>query len=88
MKTPDRYTCEDLFRKLDDYLDQVLSGREVERIEEHLEQCASCAAEYRFEQSLLTEVRGKLRRVPAAEGTPDLMRRIARLLDAAEAEVK
>jgi anti-sigma factor (TIGR02949 family) len=58
-------TCEDLFRKLDDYLDRELTPGEVERIREHLEICAVCAAEYRFEESMLRHVRRKLERIAA-----------------------
>lgn len=74
---PDRYTCEDLFRKLDDYLDRALSAAEERRIREHLEMCATCAGEYRFEETLLAEVRGKLLRI---DKPPDLMARISALL--------
>lgn len=73
----DRFTCEDLFRRLDDYLDRELSGEEGERIREHLEACAQCAMEYEFEGQLLTALKEKLRRIAAP---PDLLARISRSL--------
>ena len=85
MKHSDRYTCEDLFRKLDDYLDRVLSPGEMARLQEHLERCASCATEYRFEEDLMTALRGKLQRISPALESSDLMQRISGLLDHEEA---
>ena len=57
MALVDRYTCEDAFRRLDDYLDRELTDREIAKIEEHLRYCAVCASEYRFEASVLNCVR-------------------------------
>lgn len=76
-RLPDRYTCEDLFRKLDDYLDRELSAEEARLVREHLETCAQCTAEYRFEESVLTNLKTKLARISAP---PDLMDRIRRHL--------
>lgn len=70
----DRMACEEVFRRLDDYLDRALSADELHRVEAHLETCAECAAEYRFEHSLVSEVRGKVGRI---ELPPGLMARIA-----------
>lgn len=64
----DRYTCEDAFRRLDDYLDRELSPLETERVREHLELCAACASEYQFEEGVIRQVREKLARIPAPEG--------------------
>jgi len=74
MSLPDRFTCEEMFRRLDDYMDRELSPEEAALVREHLETCAVCAAEYRFESSMLTSVREKLRRIAAP---PDLLRRIS-----------
>jgi anti-sigma factor (TIGR02949 family) len=60
-----RYTCEEMFRRLDDYLDRELGPVEMRRVREHLETCAACASEYEFEGSVLAEVRTKLRRISA-----------------------
>jgi anti-sigma factor RsiW len=77
MSALDRYTCEETFRRLDDYLDRELSPDEQRLVEEHLRVCGICASEFRFEQSVLDGVRDKLSRlaVPA-----DLMARIQELL--------
>ena len=64
----DRYTCEEVFRRMDDFLDRELKPGEAARVRAHLETCAACASEYTFEESVLLEVRAKLQRVevPAA----------------------
>ena len=48
---------------MDEYLDRELAPQEVERVHAHLETCVACASEYRFEDTLLRDVRSKLRRV-------------------------
>jgi anti-sigma factor (TIGR02949 family) len=58
-----RYTCEEAFRRLDDYLDHELSAQEMELIREHLEICAGCAREFNFEASVLKGVGQKLRQI-------------------------
>lgn len=68
MSAPDRLTCEEVFRRLDDYLDRALSPDELRRVEEHLETCAACASEYRFEENLVAEVRHKVSRVDLPAG--------------------
>lgn len=79
-RTPDRFTCEDMFRRLDRFLDRTLTADEQRLVREHLELCASCASEYRFEESLLDELRVKLGRI---EGPSDLMARISAAIAAA-----
>ena len=79
----DRMTCEDAFRKIDDFLDRELSAQEMQRIQGHLEICAACATEFDFERSVIDGVRSKLRRVRASD---DLLKRIsARLAGEAKA---
>jgi anti-sigma factor (TIGR02949 family) len=73
----DRYSCEEAFRRMDDYLDRELSPPEVERVRRHLETCAACASEYRFEDAVLRDIRRKLRRVVVPH---DLRSRIEQLL--------
>jgi anti-sigma factor (TIGR02949 family) len=68
-----RYTCEEAFRRLDDYLDRELSGEEMTLVHEHLEICAGCAREFNFEASVLNGVRSKLRQI---ELPPSLEARI------------
>jgi len=58
-----RYTCEEAFRRLDDYVDRALSEQEMVLVREHLEVCAGCAREFNFETSLLHGVRDKLRQI-------------------------
>lgn len=70
---PDRATCEEVFRRLDDYLDRELTSSERARVEEHLQFCAMCASEYRFEASFLIQVRDKIRRISAP---PDVRGRL------------
>jgi anti-sigma factor (TIGR02949 family) len=62
-----RYTCEEAFRRLDDYLDRELSDEETTLVHEHLEICAGCAREFTFEESVLRGVRSKLRQIELPE---------------------
>jgi anti-sigma factor (TIGR02949 family) len=70
----DRTTCEEAFRRLDDYLDRQLTADETRLIEEHLHECAACSREFVFEASVIQAVRGKLRRLDAP---PTLVDRIS-----------
>lgn len=70
----DRTTCEEAFRRLDDYLDRRLMPEEERLIEEHLQVCQACAREFTFESSVIRGVRDKLRRVSAPG---DLLARIS-----------
>lgn len=58
-----RLTCEEVFRRLDDYLDRNLSEAERMKVVEHLEICASCTSEFSFESSVLEGVKRKLRHI-------------------------
>ena len=78
-----RTTCEEAFRRLDDFLDRRLAQAERHLIEEHLEICAACAREFTFEASVLNGVQGKLRQFSMP---PELLARIAaRVREAGEA---
>ena len=68
-----RHTCEEAFRRLDDYLDRRLSPDEVRKIEEHLHVCDACTREFTFEASVLDGVKHKLRHLAAP---PELLSRI------------
>ena len=70
----DRMTCEEAFRRLDDYLDRELSREEMRLVEEHLNVCDVCTSEFVFEASVLTGVRRKLQSIAAPS---DLLARIA-----------
>lgn len=77
MSPLDRYTCEQLFRRMDDYLDRELVAGEMAQVRAHLETCAACAKEFAFEASVLQTLKAKLRRVSIP---PRLRERIARRL--------
>jgi len=79
----DIYTCEQVFRRLDDYLDRELSEEEMTLVREHLEICAACAAEHQFQASVITQVRSRLQKIGAPD---DLRRKVSSLLDAAMLE--
>ncbi len=78
MTEPHRFTCDDVFRRLDDYLDRELSEAEMRLVAEHLDTCAQCAQEHRFEARVLDSIKGKLGKIKA----PDLLlKRISKVLD-------
>lgn len=58
-----RFTCEEAFRRLDDYLDRELSETERGKVLEHLEICASCTREFAFERSMIETVKRKMRHI-------------------------
>ncbi|MGH7703121.1 MAG: anti-sigma factor family protein [Gemmatimonadales bacterium] len=68
MEPLDRFKCEEVFQRLDAYLDRELSEDEMRLVREHLEACARCASEHQFEMVVLDEVRRKLRRISVPEG--------------------
>jgi anti-sigma factor (TIGR02949 family) len=70
----DRYTCTEAFRRLDDYLDRELGPAELAKVREHLEVCAVCAMEFRFEERILADLRSKLAHVAAPPGLLDRVR--------------
>jgi anti-sigma factor (TIGR02949 family) len=71
-----RYSCEDVFRRLDDYVDRELSLSEMHLVREHLAACAQCAAEYRFEARVLQDLRTKLRRIKVPEGLAEKVAKV------------
>jgi anti-sigma factor (TIGR02949 family) len=79
----DRYTCQETFRRLDDYLDRELTPQEMQLVREHLDVCAVCASEYAFEASALKQLRDKLQRITAP---PDLLARVSRALERARSD--
>ena len=64
MMSTDPFTCNEVFRRLDDYLDRELSPGEMLLVRAHLETCAACASEHRFERGVLDRVKEKVRRLP------------------------
>jgi anti-sigma factor (TIGR02949 family) len=73
-----RFTCEEAFRRLDDYLDRELGAEAMAMVREHLEICAGCAREFAFEASVLHGIRRKLRHI---DMPADLRSRIALALE-------
>ncbi len=69
-----RFTCEDTFRRLDDYLDRELSAEEMRLVGQHLDTCAHCMSEFTFEASVINTVRAKLQRIAVP---PDLLAKIS-----------
>lgn len=63
-----RFTCEEAFRRLDDYLDRQLGASEMQLVQEHLAICEGCAHEFKFETSVLDSVRRKLRDIDVPNG--------------------
>ncbi len=70
-------TCEETFRRLDDFLDHELSESECLLVQEHLEICAICAVEFKFEASIWSEVRAKLQHIIVP---PNLREKVSLLL--------
>ena len=83
MSTPTPLTCAETFRRLDDYVDRALPPDERRQVEAHLADCVVCAREYRFEQSVIDNLRGALRRLDVP---PDLSRKVTEQLEAAKKE--
>jgi mycothiol system anti-sigma-R factor len=75
---PDRYTCEQAFARVFEYLDRVLVGEELRLVEEHLSICEGCTHHFKFEGDLLQKIREKARVNQAPAG---LRKRIEALLD-------
>ena len=72
-------TCEAILGRLDDYIDRELSPEDMRMVERHIEACLRCAWRYRFEISLIQEIRSRLRRIRVPG---DLVARIKLRLDA------
>jgi anti-sigma factor (TIGR02949 family) len=70
----DQFSCEETFRRLDDYVDRQLSPEDLRAIEDHLRLCDMCSREFVFEAGILHGVREKLGRLDAP---PDLLARIS-----------
>ncbi len=79
MSGVDPLTCEQVFRKLNDYLDRELEEVEMQQVAAHLETCAQCASEHAFEATILSTLKDKLRRVTVP---PTLLEKVQRILSA------
>ncbi len=69
----DRYACDEVLRRLDDYIDRELAEAELRLVREHLETCAACTARFAFESGILEQLKDKLRRIAVP---PDLLAKI------------
>lgn len=76
MTPVDRYTCQEVFERLNDYLDRELSAEEMGLVRAHLDTCAQCASEYAFEASALGELKAKLRRIDLPQSVLDRIQTI------------
>jgi len=83
MSDVDRFTCEEVFHRLDDFLDRELSAEEMRLVREHLDLCEACAMEHRFERRVLDDVKRKLRRISMPAG---LVARVHAAIERAETE--
>src|ERR1041384_5812965 len=83
MSDVDRFTCEEVFHRLDDFLDRELSAEEMRLVREHLDLCEACAMEHRFERRVLDDVKRKLRRIDMPAGLVD---RVHAAIERAERE--
>lgn len=83
MRRIDRYTCQETFSRLNDYLDRELTPEEMRLVQEHLAVCAYCVLEFAFEANVLREVRAKVQSIQAPEG---LMSRVIGALAQARSE--
>lgn len=66
-------TCQDVFERLNDFLDRELSPEDCDRVEEHLARCADCTRQYRFEAGVVESLKAKLHRIVCP---PDVMQRV------------
>ena len=74
MSAGSRLSCEEVFRRLDDYVDRALEPGELHLVEEHLADCVQCAREFEFEETLLAEVRTRLRRLDVPKSLAEQVR--------------
>jgi len=74
MSAGSRLSCEEVFRRLDDYVDRALEPGEIHLVEEHLADCVQCAREFEFEETLLAEVRTRLRRLDVPKSLAEEVR--------------
>ncbi len=64
----DRVTCEETFKRLDDFLDSELDEEEMQLVRAHLKGCDVCSKEYLNGDAILNTVRDKLDAMSIPEG--------------------
>ncbi|MBS1717479.1 MAG: zf-HC2 domain-containing protein [Armatimonadetes bacterium] len=72
--------CEEAFARLDDFIDRELSPVEQQLVQEHLNVCAHCLAEYKFEAAIVDGIKEKMRKMQVPQ---ELSARLGRALDSA-----
>jgi mycothiol system anti-sigma-R factor len=75
---PDRFTCEQAFARVFEFLDRELGPEEERLVLEHLAICEGCTRHFQFEGDLLKVIREKCAGTRAPE---HLRRKISDLLD-------
>jgi anti-sigma factor (TIGR02949 family) len=68
MSAPGRFSCDEVLRRLDDFVDRALRAEEIQRVEDHLADCPACAEATRFERALIAGIRARLRRIALPPG--------------------
>ena len=68
MSEMDRGTCEEIVRRLDDYLDRELDESEMAVVRKHLNACEVCANGFEFEDTVLSAIRNKLQDATLPDG--------------------
>lgn len=63
MTEPSQLSCEEVFERLEAFVDRELSATEMRQVQQHMELCEVCAAEYRFESTIIAGLRERLRRI-------------------------
>jgi len=74
MRPNDEISCEDASDLLEPYLDGDLPPREADRLRQHLENCAACAAEL----ALAGRIQRELRALPQLDCPPEVIERVVR----------
>ena len=68
-----RLSCDEVLRRLDDYVDRALTEADILRVEQHLADCLACAAATRFESTLIDGIRSRLRRIAVPPGLREVV---------------
>ena len=68
MSDMDCGTCEEVVRRVDDYLDRELDESEMAAVREHLNACEVCANGFEFEGTVLGAIRNKLQDAALPDG--------------------
>jgi anti-sigma factor (TIGR02949 family) len=67
--------CEEALRRLTAYLDQALSGRDLEALEAHIDACLDCCDRLEFSRKLDQVVKKRMGEEALPEGIEQRIRR-------------